>query len=234
MFHWGPLMVLLSLFRLGSITSLGIETRLKLHAPVQSPSALKPFLQHDDIINWDDPTVLQLAKALKGPDDFATIKSCFEWVRDEVQHCFDYRVDPVTCRASDVLLHKTGFCYSKSHLLAALLRANDIPTGFCYQRLCIGDSVPQGPYCLHGFNAVYLSSTGSNGYWFRLDPRGNNHRVSTQFTPPVEKLAYGATLEGERNFDVVFAEPLPQVVQALFDFSTCDALIQNLPDCTTI
>lgn len=34
--------------------------------------------------------------------------------------------------ASDVLKHRTGYCYSKNHLLAALLRVNKIPTGLCY------------------------------------------------------------------------------------------------------
>lgn len=26
--------------------------------------------------------------------------------------------NPVTCRASEVLVHGTGYCYAKSHLLA--------------------------------------------------------------------------------------------------------------------
>jgi len=39
-------------------------------------------------------------------------------------------MNPVTCKASDVLIYGTGYCYAKSHLLAALLRANAIPAGF--------------------------------------------------------------------------------------------------------
>lgn len=58
----------------------------------------------------------------------AIAKACFEWVRDEIHHSYDYQMSPVTCRASDVLQHKTGYCYyAKSHLLVALLRANEIP-----------------------------------------------------------------------------------------------------------
>jgi hypothetical protein len=60
-------------------------------------------------------------------------KACFEWVRDEIRHSYDYQMNPVTCRASDVLEYKTGYCFAKSHLLAALLRANQIP--FNWMRL---------------------------------------------------------------------------------------------------
>lgn len=43
----------------------------------------------------------------------------------------------VTCSASDVLQHRSGICYAKSNLLAALLRKEGIPTRFCYQRLIL-------------------------------------------------------------------------------------------------
>ncbi len=59
---------------------------------------------------------------------------CFEFVRDEVRHSWDFKENPVTCHASEVLRHRTGYCYAKTHLLAALLRANRIPAGLCYQR----------------------------------------------------------------------------------------------------
>jgi transglutaminase-like putative cysteine protease len=71
----------------------------------------------------------------------------------------------VTCSASQVLLHGTGFCYAKGHLLAALLRANAIPVGSCYQRLRIDGTGP--PFCLHGFNSVHLPAIG----WYRIDAR---------------------------------------------------------------
>jgi transglutaminase-like putative cysteine protease len=108
----------------------------------------------------------------------AIAKACFEWVRDEIFHSCDYRMNPVTCRASDVLQHKTGYCFAKSHLLAALLRANQIPAGFCYQRLSVDDR--GAPYSLHGFNAIYLAEFG----WYRVDARGNKAGVNARFTPP--------------------------------------------------
>ena len=42
-------------------------------------------------------------------------------------------------KASDVLLNKTGICWTKSCLLAALLRTNGIPSGISYQLLTRAD-----------------------------------------------------------------------------------------------
>ena len=49
-------------------------------------------------------------------DPVAVAGRCFEWVRDEIRRSGDFRLDPVTCSASQVLRHGTGFCYAKSHL----------------------------------------------------------------------------------------------------------------------
>jgi len=104
---------------------------------------LDQYLLSDDIINWQHPTVLQQAQQLASDDEPCLIaQRCFEFVRDEIKHSGDYRLNPVTCVASDVLQYRTGFCYAKSHLLAALLRANGIAAGLCYQRLTISDDRP--------------------------------------------------------------------------------------------
>lgn len=123
-----------------------------------------------------------------------------------------------------MLAHGTGWCYAKSHLLAALLRANAIPAALCYQRLSVNDD--GAPYCLHGLNAVYLREYG----WYRIDARGNKDGVNAQFVPPVEKLAFGLNFEGERDIDGRFADPLPVVVKALRRYNTREAVLNNLPD----
>jgi transglutaminase-like putative cysteine protease len=118
---------------------------------------MKEYLQTSETIDWHTPAILELAESIASEHQSQTAiaKACFEWVRDQIRHSVDYQMNPVTCCASEVLQYQTGYCFAKSHLLAALLRANSIPTGFCYQRLSIDD---QGaPYSLHGFNAVYLS-----------------------------------------------------------------------------
>ncbi|MBD2066746.1 transglutaminase family protein [Leptolyngbya sp. FACHB-671] len=187
---------------------------------------MKEYLKATKVIDWQHPEVIELAKQIASdhPTSTAIAKACFEWVRDQICHSVDYQMNPVTCRASDVLKYKTGYCYAKSHLLAALLRANQIPTGFCYQRLSIDD---QGaPYSLHGFNAIHLSKMG----WYRVDARGNKTGINAQFTPPQEQLAYEVRLPEEADFQTIFAEPLQVVIEALQAQTKWDEMHRNLPD----
>lgn len=187
---------------------------------------MEEYLRTSTVIDWSNPEIIATAKqiALDHKTSLAIAKACFEWVRDEIRHSVDYQMNPVTCRASDVLKFKTGYCYAKSHLLAALLRANQIPAGFCYQRLSMDDQGSQ--YCLHGFNAVYLPETG----WYRVDARGNKENVDAQFSPPCEQLAFEIQLPEEADFLAILAEPLPIVVEALQAHSTWDDMLCYLPD----
>ena len=184
------------------------------------------YLKASEIIDWQRPEILQLAQELAtGKNNITAIaKACFEWVRDEIRHSCDYQINPVTCRASDVLKYGTGYCYAKSHLLAALLRANSIPAGFCYQRLSLDED--GAPYCLHGLNAVFLPEIG----WYRIDARGNKEKVNAQFTPPQEQLAFSLIFAEEFDCKKVFDAPLPIVISALRTYSTWEELLQNLPD----
>ena len=188
----------------------------------------KQFLQTSQYIDFLHPEVSakarQLAAGKKDPADI--IKACFEFVRDEIKHSGDYQLNPITIQASQVLKHGTGFCYAKSHFLAALLRANGIACGLCYQRLTIVDEQP--PFCLHGLNAVYLEGSG----WYRLDPRGNKAGVDAQFCPPREKLAFDIVVQGEADLPQVYPEPIPEVIVALQANDTYLELVENLPDVT--
>ena len=186
---------------------------------------MNKYLESTDYIDWKTPEVLAQAQSLSDglSDPEAITRKCFEFVRDEIKHSWDYELNPVTCKASDVLRHGTGFCYAKSHLLAALLRANSIPAGLCYQRLTITD-VP--PFCLHGLNAVYLERHG----WYRLDARGNKQGVEAEFCPPKEKLAFPIVAPGEADLPEIWAEPLAVITHALNRFDTYQALADNLPD----
>ena len=137
---------------------------------------MNEFLQSTDVIDWQHPGVIArtqlLASSSEGPMEIA--RRCFEWVRDEIKHSHDHGLQPVTCAASEVLRVGSGFCYAKSHLLAALLRANGIPTALCYQRLSCNDEGTV--FCLHGLNAVHLPEFG----WYRIDARGNRSDVDAQ------------------------------------------------------
>lgn len=211
------------------------------------------FLASTEVIDWQHSDVRVLAWLLASGASRADRRSvldesclgriswrpeieiarrCFVWVRDEIEHSADYRRREVTCRASDVLARRTGFCYAKSHLLAALLRANGIPAGFCYQRLSIDGG--GAPFCVHGLNAVWLPELG----WYRVDARGNRHgdratRVDAQFMPPVERLAFAAAQEGEEDLPGVYAEPLGEVVDVLGRYDCARDVQANLPDVAT-
>ncbi len=187
---------------------------------------MEEYLRASEVIDWQHPEIVELAKQIASGHETSTAiaKVCFEWVRDEIRHSFDYQMNPVTCRASDVLRYKTGYCYAKSHLLAALLRANQIPAGFCYQRLSIDD---QGaPYSLHGFNAIHLPEIG----WYRVDARGNKEGVDAQFSPPQEQLAFKIQFPEEADFHAILSEPLQMIVEALQAQTIWDDMLRNLPD----
>ena len=184
------------------------------------------FLQDTEVIDWQHPNILSLAHQLTADSIESTARRCFEWVRDEIRHSGDHQLEPITCIASDVLKARTGFCYAKSHLLAALLRASAIPAGFCYQRLTADDTGHK--FCLHGLNAVFLPGLG----WYRIDARGNKPAVNAQFTPPVEQLAFKPQLPGETDLPGIHADPLPEVLTALRTYTTVSSLSSNLPDVT--
>ncbi len=150
------------------------------------------------------------------------------FVRDAIAHSWDYKRNPVTCKASEVLLQRTGYCYAKSHLLAALMRANGIPAGLCYQRLTIEND--RLPCSLHGLNAIYLKQYG----WYRIDARGNKRGVDAQFCPPVERLAFSAVTQWERDFPAILAAPHPAVIKVLTECHTVEQVFDRLPDAEVI
>lgn len=191
---------------------------------------MNEYLKSTEIIDWNHPEILLKAKDLSAnktsvPD---VVKSCFEWVRDNIKHIGDYNIQTVSCSASEVIISGSGICYAKSHLLAALLRANKMPAGFCYQRLSVNDN--GAPYCLHGLNAVLLPKIG----WYRIDSRGNREGINAQFVPPKEQLAFSIQFEEEIDFERILPEPLPIIIKALKKRKTKDELWRNLPDAKSV
>ncbi len=189
-------------------------------------TTMQSYLAETPIIDFTDPAVSALAAELAQgcATDVEIARNCFEYVRDEIRHSGDHKDPVTTCRASDVLKQGTGWCYAKSHLLAALLRANGIPAGFCYQRLSCSEYETER-FCLHGLNAVYLKEYG----WYRVDARGNKEGVDAQFDPPVERLAF-ALQPGETEVPGILTEPLDVVVEALKNQTTYEAMVGHFPD----
>jgi transglutaminase-like putative cysteine protease len=190
-------------------------------------SGQKEFLRATPVIDHDHPAVRKKALALAEgcTGDVEIARNCFVFVRDEIRHSGDYKTNPVTLSASAVLEHTTGYCFAKSHLLAALLRANRIPAGLCYQRLKNHSDI--GPaFYLHGLNAIWLEPFG----WYRVDARGNRADVHAEFAPPEERLAFVPKDPGEMDLTGIFSDPLPVVVELLTKYTDYRDVRQNLPD----
>lgn len=191
-------------------------------------SNLTEYLKATEIIDYGSDNINILAQQLNKntSNEMKKIQNVYEYVRDQIAHSADIHGKVVTCRASEVLAAGEGICYAKSHLLAALLRAIGIPTGFCYQRLILDDKTK--PYLiLHGLNAVYIKSLRK---WVRIDARGNKAGVDAQFSVENEKLAFPIRKEwGEEDIMTVFSDPDANVVKALGAYTTVSELFDHLP-----
>lgn len=183
-------------------------------------SGLEPYLGFSTVIDGDHPDVAACHTTLMANGGTASEQAqrIFTFVRDEIRHSEDAGDHTVTLRASEVLTHRTGLCYAKSHLAAALLRRSGIPTGLCYQRLGDGQE-----FSLHGLIAVYLE-----GDWHRLDVRGEKPGVHAEFSLDAEVLPFIAdTAQGESDLPDLLVDPAPSIIDCLS--SGTDALTLPLP-----
>lgn len=192
-------------------------------------SQFTDYLQESEVVNYRHPLIQEAARRIAADitDEQAIVKAAFEYVRDHISHSWDIQNMQVTRIASEVLEYGHGICYAKSNLLAALLRSLNIPTGFCYQRLTIGDT-PDTGHCIHALNAVYMSSLDR---WIRLDARGNKQGVQAEFSITEEKLAFPVRPHfDERDYPVIFAQPNAKTMDALASNSDCLTMyLHHLP-----
>lgn len=190
---------------------------------------INDYLLSDAIIDWQTPAVLHQALALteSAIDEVEKARILYEWVRDTIPHSRDAGHDKLTCTASEVLEERTGICFAKSHLLAALLRAVQIPAGFCYQVLRRDPPIDNEPV-LHGFNALYLTTLGR---WLRVDARGNTGDINAQFNLKKEQLAFAMDPAAEEFiYEAIFSAPVECVVERLQMYGSLGELWDDLPD----
>lgn len=191
---------------------------------IQNTPDLSAYLAADEVIDHDHPQVRERAARLaaEAADSYAYAQLAFEFVRDAIPHSQDSGDPRVTWRASDVLEQGTGICYAKAHALAALLRAEDIPTALCYQRLA--DDGGDG-HVVHGLVALRF-----NGAWHRQDPRGNKPGVDARFSLEGERLAWIPDPQSnEVDYPVLYAEPHPTVLSVLRAAPDRPSLWKTLP-----
>lgn len=186
---------------------------------------LSTYLLADNYVDFNEKIIQDKVKELFSGnlDEIQKVKIAFEYVRDEISHSWDIQSDRITRKASEVLKYKEGICYAKSMLLAALLRSQGIPTGFCYQRLTLGDT-PETGYCIHALNAVFLSSIKK---WIRIDARGNTSGINAQFLIDREQLAFQIHTEyDEVDYPTIFTKPVKITIDVLENNSSCIEMIK--------
>jgi transglutaminase-like putative cysteine protease len=102
-------------------------------------NGLQAFLSEDKYVDFSAPIIQAKASELFDGimDDTQKARAAYEFVRDKIPHSFDIGATTITAKASDVLKHETGICHAKANLLAALLRSQGIPAGFCFQHITL-------------------------------------------------------------------------------------------------
>lgn len=185
------------------------------------------FLLATDMIDYHHIAIQNKIRQLftAGMNDIDKSRAAYVFVRDQVSHSFDCNAQVITAKASDVLIHQTGICHAKANLLAALLRSQAIPTGFCFQHLTLADDDSLG-YCVHAYNAVYLENR-----WIRLDARGNKPAVEAQFSLSEPILAFTNRREyDEYDWPGIYANPHQATMQMLEKAGCLQDILDNIPD----
>jgi len=191
---------------------------------------MDPFLQEHKYVDFLTPNIhTKAAELFSGIcDDTQKARTAYEFVRDEIPHTFDIRSDIITAKASDVLKYGTGICHAKANLLAALLRSQGIPAGFCFQHLMLLNDDLKG-HIVHCYNAIYIG-----GRWIRVDARGNKPGVNTKFSLDEPALAFSCRPEyDEYLWPGIYASPHTETMQALDRAKNLRDVFATLPDVIT-
>ena len=177
---------------------------------------MEEYLMETPSIDYMNPLIQDNVRELmnQSKDNLDYIKRSYIFVRNDIPHSWDIKTEVVSRTASDVLKNKTGICWTKSCLLAALLRANGIPSGISYQLLTRADDDSEG-YMIHALNTVYLKDFNK---WIRLDARGNKENINAYFSLDEEHLAYTVRSElGEIDYHDNHADLDDRLVNILME-----------------
>lgn len=185
------------------------------------------FTKETEYVDYNNDIIQTKIKELFSDkmDDVEKARVAYEFVRDEIPHSFDCNATVITAKASDVLKCKTGICHAKSNLLAALLRSQNIPTGFCFEHITLASDDSMG-YCVHAYNAVYL-----NNHWIYLDARGNKEGVNAEFSLVESILAYPPRENyDEYFFEGIYANPQKETMKMLEKATCLQDIMDNIPE----
>lgn len=188
---------------------------------------MESFLEKSKYVDYDSTLIVEKAKELFAWNmtNMDKVQAAYLFVRDGISHSFDCNVQVITVVASDVLKHGTGICHAKANLLAALLRSQGIPTGFCFQHLTRSDDDSMG-YCLHCFNAILV-----NNEWVKVDARGNTNGKNASFSSGTSILAFENRMQyDEYFFEGIYAMPDIPTMKMLERAKSLQDVISGLPE----
>lgn len=191
---------------------------------------MQKFLADTKYIDYSTATIYKTIKELFSADMQIIEKAeiAYSFVRDKISHSFDSGAAVITAKASDVLKYKTGICHAKANLLAALLRSQGIPAGFCFEHITLADDGSLG-CCVHAFNAVYLA-----GRWIKLDARGNKEGIKAEFSLEAPVLAYPPRKQfNEYFFPGIYANPQKETMDMLENARCLREVEERLPEFVT-
>ncbi|MDR2974107.1 MAG: hypothetical protein LBV00_05265 [Propionibacteriaceae bacterium] len=185
------------------------------------PPVLDRLLAETAHIDFGHPRIRALVPSLdtQTTDSLSYPQVAFEYVRDRIPHTTHTDRDIVTVAASQVAAEGTGICHAKANLLAALLRAKNIPAGFGYQHVTLADDNSQG-YCLHAFVIAIL-----DGRPVPLDPK-SPHEFSLD-SPQLDPLNLRFD---EYTLPGIWADPDPATMDVLTHATSLHDALVHLPD----
>ncbi len=192
---------------------------------------LQPYLQHTPFIDSDSPEVIEFARSTVGgarTDIEKGIKLYYQ-VRDSIRYSpYVIVFKPEQFKASWLLKDKIGFCIQKAVLLAAVARAQGIPSrlGFADVRNHLATErliklMKTDEFIYHGYTELYLG-----GKWVKATPAFNLSLCQRFKVPPLEfdgknnSLFHPFDIDGHQHMEYIrdhghFADlPFEKMVQA--------------------
>lgn len=160
-----------------------------------------PSLNATNLCDSENGEIKSLAaKLAEGCSDYGEItKAIFDFVRDQVK--FEY--DEYLVKASETLAKGHGICWNKALLMAALLRANNIPTKVACSELnreflkpIKGDGYLEFDEIVpHYFNLVWL-----DGEWVAVDATIDIDSYKNIYVPC--GINWGIDWDGKNNMQL--------------------------------
>lgn len=178
---------------------------------------IEPFLRETEYCDFNHPSIKKLAASLvKGAssDDKEKAVVLFRWVRDNIL----YRLGNWQRKASETLQEKEGTCTNKANLLVALLRANNIPSGYGVMRVdgrkyfgrLASPSLTKfvSDITVHIYAGVYLDNK-----WVKCDPSVDKELCenTSYFNPTTQLIDWDGSKHAIMNLNKshIFEETFP-------------------------